>query len=375
MQANLPLHSLIEQEQQRFDRQRRITYVTAALLGILMVIVDLTHLLLNQNLHAPVRLLYVLNDLFLILLALVVVWKLIERRTPLITVERTVFVVFTLESLLFNGLIPPLLGQSLAETWIETINDDIWFLLTICTLGFHLFRQRSAVWIVVSLYALSTAIVAAQTLFAARQGVDIAPGVRSLQTYGMGALFLCFIYIVARYRAQAQRLQIEYQLMEEWAFIDGLTGLFNRRRCEQFLYEAIQRSQRYNEVFTICLWDLDHFKQVNDLCGHEYGDEVLRQMSKVAQANIRSSDLLGRWGGEEFFLLLPRTPSAEAAVLVERLVEVLMANNCSAFEPVSASFGLAEFRPGDDRLSLLERADRAMYAAKALGGGQVCVAE
>ncbi|MDW8405972.1 GGDEF domain-containing protein, partial [Chloroflexus sp.] len=292
------------------------------------------------------------------------------RRGRLVTVERMMFTVFAAESLLFNGIVPPLLGQTLALRWEQTVNDDIWFLLMICTLGFHLFRHRTGVMIVTGLYGLSVAILGGQILFSMPHEA-IEPGLQSLQVYGMGAIFLCFIYIVSRYRAQTQRLQIEYELMEEWAFVDMLTGLANRRRCEQALREAVARNQRYGEVFTICLWDIDHFKQINDTYGHEGGDQVLRRMARLTRDTIRVNDVIGRWGGEEFFLLLPSTQLAEAEQLAERLRRLIMDQMALGDHAVTASFGLAEYHPSDDQASLLARADAALYAAKSAGRNRV----
>ncbi len=368
------MQTVIEQERGRFDQQRRRTYQIAGSLGVLMVAIDIVKQSLDHTQPLVVRLVYIVNDLFLIAISLFVVWLVTTRRGKLTTVERLMFIVFAAESLLFNGIVPPLLGQTLALRWEQTVNDDIWFLLMICTLGFHLFRHRASVLIVTSLYGLSVIILGGQILFSMPHE-PLEPGLRSLQVYGMGAIFLCFIYIVSRYRAQTQRLQIEYELMEEWAFVDMLTGLANRRRCEQVLQEAIARYQRYGEPFTICLWDIDHFKQINDTYGHEGGDQILRQMARLARTTIRSTDFVGRWGGEEFFLLLPCTHLAEAEQLTDRLRHQIMGRIGLSDRVVTASFGLAEHHPSDDQTSLLARADSALYEAKSTGRNRVVGAE
>jgi diguanylate cyclase (GGDEF)-like protein len=369
-----PMHSSIEQERQHFDQQRRRTYQIAGLIGILMVTIDIFAIYFDPQDPPLLKFIYIANDLLLIAITVWVIWNITTRRMKLSLLERIVFFVFTAESLTFNGFLPPLLGQSLTQRWNETINDDIWFLLMICTLGFHLFSDRRALAIVGGLYGLSVAIVGGQTLLVLMGNGEIEAGLRSLQVYGMGAIFLCFIYIVSRYRAQAQRLQIEYRLIHEWAFIDLLTGLANRRRCEQVLQEAIERSQRYGEIFTICFWDLDHFKKINDLFGHEMGDQVLRQVSQLAQLLVRSTDIIGRWGGEEFFLLMPRTRKNEAAALAERLRQHITLYNGLNQWVVSASFGLAEYQPTDTQATLLSRADRALYMSKRNGRNRVCMA-
>ena len=120
--------------------------------------------------------------------------------------------------------------------------------------------------------------------------------------------------------------------------------------------------------------DLDHFKRVNDQHGHPAGDEVLRQTAELARAQVRSADLLGRLGGEEFALLLPDTDRAGAHLLGERLLQAIREREF-AYEQhrlhVSASLGLAQLRPGDSLDSLYARADLALYAAKAQGRDRI----
>ncbi|WP_322494748.1 GGDEF domain-containing protein [Chloroflexus sp.] len=159
--------------------------------------------------------------------------------------------------------------------------------------------------------------------------------------------------------------------MKEWALIDGLTGIANRRRCEQALQEAMARCRRYDEPFTIFLWDIDHFKQINDVYGHEVGDQVLRQMAQLARSKIRASDVVGRWGGEAFFLLLPHTRLGAAMQLIERLRRAVMAEVVVGDRLVKASFGVAEYRGDDDPAGFLARADAALYTAKAAGRNHV----
>ncbi|WP_298820294.1 GGDEF domain-containing protein [Chloroflexus sp.] len=368
------MQTMIEQERNRFDQQRRRTYQIAGSLGILLVAFDIINLIFDQVQPLWVRLIYIGNDLALIGVSLAVIWMVTFRRGRLVTVERFTFIVFSAESLLFNGIVPPILGQTLTQLQQQTINDDIWFLLMICTLGFHLFRHRTGLIIVAGLYGVSIAIVAGQITLAGIRGIDIGPGLQALQIYGMGALFLCLIYIVSRYRSQSQRLQIEYELVETWAFIDMLTGVANRRRGEQVLVEAIAHSRRYNEPLTICLWDLDYFKRINDTYGHAEGDQVLRRVAQLAQATIRETDTIARWGGEEFCLLLPRTRQTEAEALINRLRREIMAKITLRNQPVTASFGIAEYRATDDLQSLLARADEALYVAKVSGRNRVWVA-
>ncbi|WP_322511878.1 hypothetical protein [Chloroflexus sp.] len=139
------MHTMLDQERQRFDQQRRRTYQIAGAIGILIVAADLVTLIFDQHLLWWVCL------LFLIAISLVIIWQVTTYRGSLTTVERMLFITFAAKSLIFNGIVPPLLGQTIAQRWIETVNDDVWFLIVICTLGFHLFRSHTGVLVVTTL--------------------------------------------------------------------------------------------------------------------------------------------------------------------------------------------------------------------------------
>lgn len=368
------MDDLIELSNQRFDRQRRYIYQITGLLSLVLLLSDgFTTISSDLFLSWVDRLVHLESIPFTTICVLFLIWMLSQRRYHLAFIERLAFCLFTFDSLVFNSLAPPLFGQTLAQRWHETVKDDIWLIMVVCALAFHLFRYQIAMAFTISFYSLSAAMVASQMWFAGRQGADLAPGWQTLQVYGSAAVFLGFIYVMSHYRMQVQQLQTEYALMKEWALFDGLTGIANRRRCEQALREAMARSERYGEPFTICLWDIDHFKQINDAYGHETGDQVLRQMAQVVRSRIRTADTVGRWGGEEFFLLLPHTRLPEAQQLVERLRCDIMAAIVVGDRPVTASFGLAEYCNDDDPASLLARSDEALYTAKATGRNRVCV--
>jgi diguanylate cyclase (GGDEF)-like protein len=141
---------------------------------------------------------------------------------------------------------------------------------------------------------------------------------------------------------------------------------------EQALDEALARSERYGEPFSVMLVDVDHFKQVNDVYGHEAGDEVLRSVANTMAGALRETDRVGRWGGEEFVVIVSRTGGEDAANLAERLrglVENLEVPGIP--RPVTASFGVACWQPGDRRKAVVARADEAMYRAKEKGRNRV----
>jgi diguanylate cyclase (GGDEF)-like protein len=166
------------------------------------------------------------------------------------------------------------------------------------------------------------------------------------------------------------KLKEAYKRIEELAELDELTGSFNRRSIMRMLDEAITRAQRTRTPCSIALIDLDWFKRINDAYGHPTGDEVLRTFAITVFANIRSIDKFGRYGGEEFLLVLPNTPNEEAARLVNRLREIISSLDWSAFSSgmqVTISAGVATLAPDESAETLLRRADNALYAAKAKG--------
>src|SRR5580765_3144862 len=149
---------------------------------------------------------------------------------------------------------------------------------------------------------------------------------------------------------------------------DELTGSFNRRCIMRMLDDEIARAHRSQTPCSIALIDLDWFKRINDSYGHPTGDEVLRTFAITVFANIRNFDRFGRYGGEEFLLVLPDTLGDGAAHILDRLRVIIADLDWSAFSPdmrVTISAGVATLRPDETEDSLLARADNALYAAKA----------
>jgi len=158
------------------------------------------------------------------------------------------------------------------------------------------------------------------------------------------------------------------------AISDELTGLANRRRCQEQLAAEVARGERYETPFALILCDIDEFKAANDMHGHPFGDLVLRQFARVLEGTLRDIDVSGRWGGEEFLVILPGTTLEGAIDAAERIrTEFAALELISEGRPVriTASFGVAEFVPGTDALGLVRRADEALYQAKRRGKNRV----
>ena len=164
--------------------------------------------------------------------------------------------------------------------------------------------------------------------------------------------------------------------LERLARFDPLTGLLNRRSIMEKLAEWISHVRRYKGRLSVAMLDIDHFKRVNDLHGHLVGDRVLADAASMVQQSVRLTDFAGRYGGEEFLVILPRTEAAGAATAAERIrasLQGLPIMNDARGKPsrVTASIGVAEWRAEDNEDTLVGRADAALYAAKKAGRNRV----
>jgi diguanylate cyclase (GGDEF)-like protein len=169
------------------------------------------------------------------------------------------------------------------------------------------------------------------------------------------------------------KLEHALKVINELAIRDELTGSHNRRHLIRLIETEKERTARLGSLFCLCLLDIDHFKRINDTYGHQAGDAVLREFAATVERQIRESDSFGRYGGEEFLLMLPETSINEARTLAERV----RANIASLRVPdlpdlaVTVSIGVAEFRIGETIAQTVARADEALYEAKSSGRNRV----
>jgi len=157
--------------------------------------------------------------------------------------------------------------------------------------------------------------------------------------------------------------------------VDHLTGLLNRRRITQLLENEVRRALRYDTGFSVIMMDIDNFKAVNDRFGHQAGDTVLKKIADVIRKGVRATDLVGRWGGEEFIILSPETDVAGSTSLAEKMRILLEAVDFDQIGGMTASFGVAAFNQGDNVEAVIGRADAGLYAAKNGGKNRVEVAQ
>ncbi len=155
------------------------------------------------------------------------------------------------------------------------------------------------------------------------------------------------------------------------ATTDTLTGICNRRRFDEVLADEIRRAARFSSPLSLILFDIDHFKRINDTFGHQAGDQVLIELARVIGGAIRATDLFARWGGEEFMVLAPGCDLNAARLLAEKLRVLLENRRFANVGQVTCSFGVAAYVPGDDADSLMRSVDRCLYRAKAAGRNRV----
>jgi diguanylate cyclase (GGDEF)-like protein/PAS domain S-box-containing protein len=169
---------------------------------------------------------------------------------------------------------------------------------------------------------------------------------------------------VVRDITERKRKENEIHLL---ATTDSLTGIVNRREFTSLLENELARTQRYGTTLSLVMYDLDHFKQINDTHGHDAGDHVLRTVTDLVKNSIRGIDIDARWGGEEFMILMPQSDILAAANAAEKLRAVISSHRFDKIGLVTASFGVAEIASHDNIDSLFKRVDDALYKAKRKG--------
>jgi diguanylate cyclase (GGDEF)-like protein/PAS domain S-box-containing protein len=167
-----------------------------------------------------------------------------------------------------------------------------------------------------------------------------------------------------------ERKRMEQELYR-MAITDSLTGLYNRRFQIGMIKDAIHTANRYNIPFCIAILDIDWFKSINDTYGHEMGDMVLVKIAECLKENTRSTDIVARWGGEEFLILLRKTTLEGALKLAEKLRKEMQKIVIHPIPPITISIGLAEYNKNESLNDVVARADDALYEAKAEGKNRV----
>lgn len=179
------------------------------------------------------------------------------------------------------------------------------------------------------------------------------------------------IYDVTEVAIHREQLQQANEQLQHINRTDGLTGLLNRKAWEQSLRQEFKRYQRYHRASSLIMLDIDHFKDINDTYGHPAGDEVIRRTAAALVSSLRDSDVAGRYGGEEFAVILVDTDATGAEIVAERLRTSVEASSVAYEEHVinyTISLGIAELTPKiTDPTMWIDTADRGLYNAKRAG--------
>ncbi len=219
------------------------------------------------------------------------------------------------------------------------------------------------------LAAYSDYIIVPLEIDKANAGYLVAGGVEESQKDKFNILAQQFVLGIKR--------AILYHRVQELAITDSLTGALSRRHWLERFNQELERSKKFKYQFSFLMVDIDHFKTFNDRYGHLVGDAILRGISERIKENIRQVDLIGRYGGEEFSVILTETDKEGALLAAERIRRAVEARYINIYDEslkISVSIGIAVF-PGDAVRpeTLIEKADRALYQAKQTGRNKVCV--
>ncbi|WP_370541196.1 GGDEF domain-containing protein [Acidovorax sp. IB03] len=249
-------------------------------------------------------------------------------------------------------------------------------------LMFGIFGLTTRQMLGVLVYSL-VAFGVASGVVAARDEPDYPPVVAAAYVGMVVVVLLSSTFLTTRVQSTREHLRRQkaelaqaLEQIRQLATHDDLTGLLNRRAMLDRMQLEQRRSLRSGSPLLIAQLDIDHFKAVNDTHGHAAGDLVLQSFADTVRRNVRDTDVLARWGGEEFVLLLCDTPAADAVALMERLRQAVQAMQVPVAQggqpiTVTVSIGLARHTPADPLAGTLERADQALYAAKAGGRNRV----
>ncbi len=189
-----------------------------------------------------------------------------------------------------------------------------------------------------------------------------------VQLVGLSA---CVFYMQGYTMQHENLVRQSNEKLQRMAIRDGMTGLFNHTFMEQLIGDAINRSKRSKNSLALLMIDVDFFKQINDTFGHNTGDEVLTHLAKLLESSKRSTDYLGRWGGDELLLLLTDTNLQGAAYVAQKLHHLVSHHTFPHHRPLTISLGVSEYQGQDTLVEFIGRADRALYDAKHLGRNRV----
>jgi len=337
---------------------KRRAYIAAALFGVPGLTLWITQGQENGFIRAVSPL--------LIVCLVAWAWALWRRRLTIRAFERQFFAavaVFVLGDVGYTLWA----SKSLAIAHEELMASGYRFVTILLVLAFLFLDTREGLWVSAGLIGIVVAMGLGRLIPDVAAGRSLPELVLFLGSTSYFGVITAMLYALAFTKQQLTSAERVASL----AFVDDLTRVANRRKLYDDLRTEINRSKRHNRPLALIQFDLDRFKNLNDTFGHEMGDRVLVEAAKRAQAELRASDRMGRWGGEEFLVLAPETDLDQAAALAERLRLAFASTRFGDAGVVTASFGVAACGEGEVPESLVKQTDEALYRAKARGRNRV----
>ncbi|AZI44922.1 GGDEF domain-containing protein (plasmid) [Deinococcus psychrotolerans] len=342
------------------DHLRRRVYLGSTALGVGVLIGSW---IINIQAPRPDPYISIGHPLLLLQCIWIMVWLLQGR--ALNVAERVVLIVNSL-SILVQMLLALVAKDS---QLIGLTSAAYWMLVAVSILVFLLFNNRQALLLCGGMYTLAVALPWSILLL---RGAQLGSyGVLARVQLTCGAV-LVLLSLLAWYKERFAAEQGQRHLLEQLAYTDPLTQLPNRHALYLEIDRLLTESGEGHHGCLILL-DIDHFKRVNDIFGHTIGDQVLTEIASRLRREVGAQGCVGRWGGEEFLITLPRVSQDDGCALAERLRHSVAVPLLTPAGVVTASFGITPCFAGDDLQRLTARADRALYAAKESGRNRVVV--
>lgn len=205
----------------------------------------------------------------------------------------------------------------------------------------------------------------------AKGDVDFEKRLCSISYDELGQIARSINIFINKLHKNHEELTMAKKELDELYIMDRLTGVYNRIKIDEIIEAALKKQKKYKEIFSVILLDIDHFKHVNDTHGHLMGDTVLKDFASILKESVRETDFVGRWGGEEFIIVCPKTDKEGAVRLAQNLRAKIENSLFATQDKKTASFGVAECQEKDDISSIIDNADKALYRAKKSGRNQV----
>lgn len=345
------LQSSMQQPANELKRKVLMCMLGAALLG------TIPGWILKESLHQSsplLRLILGLNTIFHPVMFFITWRRLLSQRT--IELCCFLFAAIVFAGCMAMSLYSPVYGPSMdlepLYLWIPVIYV---FAFTLVDHPYNL-RLSLAIFVLFFLVSLPYLVRPSHT-----------HTVFTITLHTVSAALIAAMYFFASYQQRFHIAQLTVDELARLANTDELTGLANRRRVVEVMETELRRLVRYGHSFSIILMDIDHFKAINDRLGHDMGDQALKALAQRCSEALRDVDLMGRWGGEEFIVVLPQTSYEESLIKASALCAHVTAAPLIAEEVISVSCGVTSASRGEGIGTMVQRADIALYEAKRSG--------